>query len=183
MPRGRRIDIFATLRAQAGKALQQLEKQIDVARADLQKMVDQAESWRGLLGGAFGGAVKRGPGRPAGSGRKAARGGGGGRVSWDDVLASVPNRFGVEDIMKHPGAASKGRAQVYPALTRWETAGRVRRVSKGVYEKAAGGAAATGRRPGRPAKKTAGRRGRPPGAKTRAKRGRKKASAGSEAAS
>ena len=42
--------------------------------------------------------------------------------------------------MKHPGAAAKGRAQVYPALNRWETTKRVRRVGKGVYEKAGGDA-------------------------------------------
>lgn len=38
--------------------------------------------------------------------------------------------------MKHPGAASKGRAQAYPALNRWEATKRIKRVSKGVYEKA-----------------------------------------------
>jgi hypothetical protein len=63
---------------------------------------------------------------------------GGKRVKWDEVLAFVPRRFGVQDVMKHPGAAAKGRAQVYPALNRWESTKRVRRVGKGVYEKLGG---------------------------------------------
>lgn len=173
MPRGRRTDIFATLRSQASKALQQLERQIEEARSDLSKMIEQAENWRSLLGGAFRSARR---GRPPGSGRGGRRAaGGGGRVSWDEVLASVPQRFGVEDIMKHPGAASKGRPQVYPALTRWETAGRVRRVSKGVYEKVAGGGSSGRGRRGGGAGKKARRRGRPAAAK--GGRGRKKAAA------
>ncbi len=49
-----------------------------------------------------------------------------------------PKRFGVADIMKHRGAASKGRAQIYPALARWVAAKTVRSVPKGVYEKVPG---------------------------------------------
>jgi hypothetical protein len=65
-------------------------------------------------------------------------------VSWEEVLSSVPQRFGVEDVMKHPGAAAKGRAQVYPALNRWEATKRIKRVGKGVYEKAGGAGVAQG---------------------------------------
>lgn len=92
------------------------------------------------------------------------------------MLAWVPKQFGVQDVMKHPGAASRGHAQVYPALNRWEATKRVKRVGKGLYEKAGGGSSpaagatsakqasskkraaakkpATGRKRGRPAKAT-----------------------------
>ncbi|HZR81154.1 MAG TPA: hypothetical protein VFD92_08650 [Candidatus Binatia bacterium] len=149
-------------------------------------MIEQANNWRGLLGG--GGSGRRGRraagGRPAGSQRGPGRRAGGRRVNWDEVLSSVPQRFGVEDIMKHPGAASKGRAQVYPALTRWETAGRIRRISKGVYEKGGSGGGGRGARGARSTGKRAGRRGRRPAPKKGGRRpGRKPKGAAAQAES
>lgn len=133
MPRGRRPDIFTAVRAQVARAVGLLEKEIHQRQADLARMVEQAESWRALLGG---GPARRGPRRPAKTaGRKPGARRGGQRVSWDEVLASVPKVFGIKDVLEHSGAASKGRAQIYPAFTRWEAAGHIKRVSKGQYEK------------------------------------------------
>lgn len=139
MPRGKKADFFGAIRAQAAKVLQQLEGQIRSLEDELTELRGQLHQWRQLAGGGARTATTRGPGRPpaAASGRS-----GGKRVKWDEVLAFLPKRFGVEDVMKHPGAAAKGRAQVYPALNRWETTKRVRRVGKGVYEKAGGDSAA-----------------------------------------
>ena len=166
MPRNRKSDPFAVVRAQGAKALAYLEKQIDALKETLDEMIAEAERWRGLTGG-----TGRRAGRPAGraTGRPGRRGGGK-RVSWDEVLKSVPARFGVEHVLQHPGAKAKGRAQVYPALNRWEATKRIRRVSKGIYEKvsdrvasAAADLTGTGRKPA-------------------AKRGRKRATAKPRAA-
>jgi hypothetical protein len=75
--------------------------------------------------------------------------------------------------MKHPGAAAKGRGQVYPALNRWEATKRIRRVDKGVYEKAGGSASQATAAPVKDglvkrraaAKKSRPKRGRPAKAK------------------
>lgn len=175
MPRGRKTDFFSSLRAQASKVLQQLDGQIQNLENELAHLKDQAETWQKAVGGKIRGSfgIKRGPGRPpgrpVGSGRGKSKGA---RVSWDEVLASVPKRFGVPDVMKHPGAAAKGRAQVYPALNRWEATKRIKRVGKGVYEKVGGGASDGGAAPAKrgPAKKRAtamkvAKRGRPAKAK------------------
>ena len=140
MPRGKKADFFGAIRAQAAKVLQQLEGQIRSLEDELTELRGQLHQWRQLAGGGGRAVATRGPGRPPGS---AATRSGGKRVKWDEVLSFLPKRFGVEDVMKHPGAAAKGRAQVYPALNRWETTKRVRRVGKGVYEKAGGDAAAS----------------------------------------
>jgi hypothetical protein len=141
MPRGPKPDFFGTIRAQAAKVLQQLERQIHALEDELSQLREQFETWRALAGGGRVAAGRR-PGRharrPAGTRRSRS---GGKRVKWDEVLAFVPKRFGVQDVMKHPGAAAKGRAQVYPALNRWESTKRIRRVGKGVYEKTGGDAA------------------------------------------
>lgn len=131
MPRGKKADFFGAIRAQAAKVLQQLEGQIRSLEEELTELRGQLHQWRQLAGSGARTVATRGPGRPAGTARS-----GGKRVKWDEVLSFLPKRFGVEDVMKHPGAAAKGRAQVYPALNRWETTKRVRRVGKGVYEKA-----------------------------------------------
>lgn len=177
MPRGQKSDLFGAIRAQAAKVLSQLEGQISKLESEIADLKAQGDSWRAALGGKVSSAlgVRRGPGRPAGrtagTGRRRAKGN---RVNWEEVLASVPKQFGVQDVMKHPGAASKGRAQVYPALNRWEATKRVKRIGKGLYEKAGASSSAavatpakrgpskkraaakkpTGKKRGRPAKAT-----------------------------
>jgi hypothetical protein len=141
MPRGRKPDLFGSLRAQASKVLSQLEAQIHSLEGEIAHLREHADQWRSAVGGKLRGTVSSGggkrrgrpPGRPRGPQK-------GARVKWDEVLASVPKRFGVQDVMNHPGAAAKGRAQVYPVLNRWEATKLIKRVEKGVYEKAGGGA-------------------------------------------
>lgn len=139
MPRGQQRDLLSSLRAQASSVIGQVESHIRRLEGELEDLREQADVWRKAVGGKLssslglkGLATRRG--RSAGATRPR----GSNRVNWDDVLASVPQRFGVEDVMKHPGAAAKGRAQAYPALNRWEATKRIKRVSKGVYEKATG---------------------------------------------
>lgn len=137
MPRGKQ-DLFSKVKRQAERALAILTSEIRRREAELEHLVAQANAWREAIGG---GAPRRGPGRPRGSGGTARAGGkraggrSGQRVSWDAVLASVPEKFGVADIMKHPGARAKGRAQVYPALSRWQQANKIKKIGKGRYQR------------------------------------------------
>lgn len=131
MPRRRRTDLFDTVRAAAGRALDQLGREIAQRQGELDHLLAEAESWRQALSGVAGGAT-RGGGRRSGTttkriGRKPTSGK---RVSWDEVLKSVPTTFSVEDVLKHPGAAARGRVQIYPALGRWAQAKRVKEVGK-----------------------------------------------------
>jgi hypothetical protein len=160
MPRGKKNDLLGPLRAQAAGVLMQLQGQMDRLEAEIAELRGEGEKWRALVGGEIASAlgIRRGPGRPRGAAAsRNARPRGSARVSWDEVLASVPNRFGVQDVMKHPGAAAKGRAQIYPALNRWEATKRIKRVGKGLYEKAAGKATRAAAAPAErsPAKKRA----------------------------
>lgn len=171
MPRGPKSDFFGAIRAQAAKVLQQLERQIQSLEDELSHLREQFDTWRQLAGSRGRPPMARRVGRPRGRppGVKRARSGGK-RVKWDEVLAFVPKRFGVQDVMKHPGAAAKGRAQVYPALNRWESTKRIRRVGKGVYEKAGSGSE-PGQAPVKRAKRMVGRkraakRGKAAGAKS-----------------
>ena len=145
MPRGRKSDLLGTLRAQAANVIGQIESAISRLEGELEDLREQAEVWRKAVSGKATAALGMGRGASRrGSSAGATRPRGKNRVNWDEVLSSVPQRFGVEDVMKHPGAASKGRAQVYPALNRWEATKRIKRVGKGVYEKAGSAGAAKG---------------------------------------
>ena len=150
MPRPRKNDLFAPLRRQAANVLAALAHEIQKREAELRALVQQAEGWRAALGGGARSirlAARRGVRRAGGGTAVRASGRSGSRVDWDEVLASVPARFGVDDVLKHPGARAKGRAQIYPALTRWETAKKVRRVGKGKYERTTGAGPSRAARP------------------------------------
>lgn len=56
-------------------------------------------------------------------------------VSWDSVLAQLPNSFTVKDITKRP--ESKGRLPVYlrKVASKWAKRGKTKRVSPGKYQK------------------------------------------------
>jgi len=175
MRRPRKDDIFAPLRRRATAVLNTLASEIAKRESQLHTLRQQADAWRSVLGGGARGpvrgisAVRNGRvGRPGPAKRGAAR------IDWDQVLVSVPKRFGVDDVMKHPGARAKGRPQIYPALTRWEAGKKIRRVGTGQYEKV------SGRGPGRPsgARKTVTVR-KP--LKRRAKAGAKRPSAAKSA--
>lgn len=158
MPAGRNADFLGPLRDQASKVLKQLEARIQQLESEIEHLRGQAEAWRHAVGGKIATSLGLGKaparrGRPPGS---KGRPGKGKRVKWDDVLASVPKRFGVQDVMKHPGAAAKGRAQVYPALNRWEATKRIKRVEQGVYEKLVSGASASSTKA--PAKRRSGKK-------------------------
>jgi hypothetical protein len=157
MPRPRKDDFFAPLRRQAAVVLATLAREIARREEQLHSLRRQAETWRATLGQVGSGPAMgiNGAGRVR-RGRPISRNRSAGRVDWDQVLASVPKRFGVDDIVKHPGARAKGRAQIYPALTRWEAAKKIRRVAKGQYEKLSG--RGPGRPAGRPTKSTAKRK-------------------------
>ncbi|MFM8412978.1 MAG: hypothetical protein ACKOCT_22215 [Alphaproteobacteria bacterium] len=142
-------DRFATVRKEARKVLELLQKEIRRAEADLHKLVEQARIWEQAI--ALGDALPAAPGAKRGrrpkvvvdvegeapAAPKAPRKprAAGPRVDWDEVLRSLPEVFGIEDVLKHPGAAAKGKAQSYPAMTRWQKAGRIEKVERGKFRR------------------------------------------------
>ena len=127
-------DFFGPIRKQAQRALAALTKEIAKREAELAALMNHTELLRSTIAGG-GGAGRRGRGRPTGARSLGAISGGGTRLNWDEVLKGLPKTFSVDDVMKQPGVAAKGRAQVYPALDRWMQAKKVKRVGKGEYEK------------------------------------------------
>lgn len=129
-------DPFANVRKQAQRALDAVHAEIRRREADLQKLVAQAEQWQAAITGTKptpgnGRPRKKATTKPASAKKKS----GGKRVSWDGVLKGLPKTFSVDDVMKRPGVKAKGRAQVYPSLTRWMDAKKIKRVGKGKYQK------------------------------------------------
>jgi len=139
MARPRRDDLFEAVRHQAARLLATIGGEIQRRENELQHLRRQAENWRAAIGKVGRSSTVRLPrarqGRP--SNRLMGKTGrGGGRVSWDEVLGSVPSQFRVEDVLKHPGARAKGRSQIYAALSRWLAAGKIKRIAMGKYAQA-----------------------------------------------
>lgn len=139
-------DRFAKVRKEARRVLEILQKEIRRAEDDLRRLVEQARIWEQAIG--LGEALPAATGTRRARRPKAAAGGdapaprparksraAGPRVDWDEVLRSLPEVFGIEDVLKHPGAAAKGKAQAYPAMTRWQKAGRIEKVERGRFRR------------------------------------------------
>ena len=108
MPRGRKKDLFGSLRSQATAVIGQIESHIGRLEGELEDLREQAEVWKKAIGGKSAPSVGSGNAGRRSSAAGATRPRGSKRVNWDQVLASVPHRFGVEDVMKNPVAAAKG---------------------------------------------------------------------------
>ncbi|MFM8410812.1 MAG: hypothetical protein ACKOCT_11090 [Alphaproteobacteria bacterium] len=156
-------DIVSTLRGEAARVIEALDGEIAKRRKELAELVAHADAWRATLGGRISAALGELGGKRAKAPRaKKGRPRGGKRVSWDAVLASLPESFTIEDVLKNPDAARKGRAQIYPALNRWEASKVIKCVAKGRYKRVAGAEKATAAAAPKPK----------PKAKAKAKRGR-----------
>ncbi len=142
-------DRFAKVRKEARRVLEILQKEIRRAEDDLRRLVEQARIWEQAIG--LGEALPPAPGKRRGRKPKGVASGepaapraarkpraAGPRVDWDEVLRSLPEVFGIEDVLKHPGAAAKGKAQSYPAMTRWQKAGRIEKVERGRFRRIPG---------------------------------------------
>lgn len=57
------------------------------------------------------------------------------RLNWGAVLHGLPKTFTVDDVVARPGVGTRGRNQVYPALTRWMEGKLAERIGKGRYRK------------------------------------------------
>ena len=154
----KKTDIVSTLRSDAARVIAALDQEIARRRKELAELVAHADAWRATLGGRISAALGELGGKTVKAPRaKRGRPRGGKRVSWDAVLASLPESFTIEDVLKNPDAARKGRAQIYPALNRWEASKVIKRVAKGRYKRVAGAEKATAA----PKAKVAAKRGRP----------------------
>lgn len=136
-------DIVSTLRGEAARVIAALDAEIVKRRKDLAELVAHADAWRATLGGRISAAISGLGEKRAKAPRAKGRRRGGKRVNWDAVLSSLPESFTIEDVLKNPDAARKGRAQIYPALNRWEAAKVIKRVAKGRYKRVAGAEKAT----------------------------------------
>ena len=158
-------DFLTQVREQAERTLAILTSEIRKREAELENLLEQARLWRDALTSSFAPALatsrpkkkalkkkaakKRASAKRKSTAKKAPatkkkakttarkKASARGRVEWDAVLAALPATFTVDDVLKQPGARSKGRKQVYPAIGRWVKAKKARKVGKGRYKRVA----------------------------------------------
>jgi hypothetical protein len=121
------LDILRLLGGQGVTLVKAVRQKI---RENKRESAELAQLERTLLGGGRGVRVVEANGNAPLA--KTMRGS---RVDWKAVLATLPPVFTIEDVMKNPAAAAKGRPQVYPALDRFQTLKLVKRVGKGQYQR------------------------------------------------
>ena len=154
-------DFLTQVREQAERTLAILTSEIRKREAELENLLEQARLWRDALTSSFAPALatsrpkkkkaakkktsakRKSTAKKAPATKKKAKttarkkSSARGRAEWDAVLAALPATFTVDDVLKQPGARSKGRKQVYPAIGRWVKAKKARKVGKGRYKRVA----------------------------------------------
>ena len=107
------------------KELAVATEQVAALRDEIKKyeliydMLDgQRRSRRGRSGA---GALKRGPR--------------GAMIDWTAVFATLPDQFTLDTMIAHKTASEKPRAYLRQVVVRWSKEGRIRRTSRGMYEK------------------------------------------------
>ncbi len=156
-------DFLTQVREQAERTLAILTSEIRKREAELDKLLEQARLWRDALTSSFTPAIMAPPKKKRAAAKKTAkkaakrktaarkpsagakkkkkavatkrRTAAGRRVDWDKILVGLPATFTIDDVMETPGARSKGRNQVYPAINRWVTAKKARKVGTGRYKR------------------------------------------------
>ena len=58
-------------------------------------------------------------------------------VDWNSVLKELPVSFTIDDIVKRGAVKTKLRVYVRQVLVRWVNQGKIKRVTRGRYQKAA----------------------------------------------
>jgi hypothetical protein len=115
------------IRREVLKVLRGLKREIARREADLAAV--RAEFARGmdLLRG-------KGKARPAPVRRRGKRAGRR-RVNWKAVFASLPARFNLKMLGRHPVAGKRSKPQLYAILSRWKKEGVLAKVAGGGYRK------------------------------------------------
>ena len=118
---------LGVIRREVLKVLRGLKREIARREADLAGV--KAEFARGmdLLRG-------KGKARPAPARRRAKRARRR-RINWKAVFASLPARFSLKTLGRHPVAGKRSKPQLYAILSRWKKDGVLARDSGGGYRK------------------------------------------------
>ena len=118
---------LGVIRREVLKVLRGLKREIARREADLAGV--KAEFARGmdLLRG-------KGKARPAPARRRAKRARRP-RVNWKAVFASLPARFSLKTLGRHPVAGKRSKPQLYAILSRWKKDGVLARDPDGGYRK------------------------------------------------
>ncbi len=133
--------LLKSLESQGRRVLAIIQQEIRDLEGQLDDLREQATRWASALEKRTRPSTTRSSAKKTASrkkktaAKKPSRPTSGKRTNWDDVVNGLPKTFTIDDVMKRPGVKARGRAQVYPALTRWTDAKKIKRVGKGKYQK------------------------------------------------
>ncbi len=124
--------ILATLEGKLGgirrevlKVLGGLKREIARRESDLAAVKTELARGMDILRG-------RAKARPAPARRRAKRAR---RVNWKAVFASLPARFTLKTLVRHPAARTRSKPQLYAILSRWKKDRMLAKDSTGGYRK------------------------------------------------
>jgi hypothetical protein len=150
MPRMRNIRILETLEGKLGllrrevqKVMGGLKREIDRREGELAGLKAEYTKGMELIGGKGRSATPPAPRRTR---RRRAR-----PLDWKQVYGSLPARFTLEVLSRHPSAGKRSKAHLYAIISRWKKEKKITKDATGAYRKLEGAPAAKrGRRAPKP---------------------------------
>jgi hypothetical protein len=139
----KRVGALAKVESIGRSVIKELEEKIRLLEGELEGATTQLGHWRTALGL----GVKRRRGRPPGSRSnktkvprtaktKVRRKAAGPSIGWDKVLAKLPPKFSMDQLVKRTPQLKRNPQARYIALARWTRAKLIRKRAAGSYEKA-----------------------------------------------
>lgn len=114
------------IRREVLKVLRGLKREIAKREEELGGLKTEYKKGEELLRG----RVKPGPARVRRRARRSRQ------VNWKDVFNSLPARFTLKTLVRHPVAGRRPKAHLYAILSRWKKEGLLARDPGGGYRKA-----------------------------------------------
>jgi len=117
---------LGVIRREVLKVLRALKREIAKREEDLASLKTEYTKGERLLRG----QVKPGPQRIRPRARRSRR------IKWEQVLSSLPARFTLKTLTKHPVAGRRPKSHLYAIVSRWKKEGLLSRDPGGGYRKA-----------------------------------------------
>jgi hypothetical protein len=139
----RREGGLGAYRQQFQAMLDSIRREIAARESELSELKAQYDRVAGVLGGGARAAQPAPAAAPRRGRRRRAK-----ALDWKEVYASLPARFTLETLSRHPSAGKRSKPHLYAIISRWKKEKRIAKDAAGGYRKVEAGAKpAPGSRP------------------------------------
>ncbi|MFB3816044.1 MAG: hypothetical protein ACE147_00150 [Candidatus Methylomirabilales bacterium] len=133
----RREGGFGAYRQQFQAMLDSIRREIAARESELSELKAQYDRVAGVLGGGAQASRPASAAAPRRGRRRRAK-----ALDWKQVYASLPARFDLDTLSRHPSAGKRSKPHLYAIISRWKKEKKIAKDAAGGYRKVEAGAKA-----------------------------------------